>query len=205
MCFGGDGGAGAIAEQQRADEVARQARIAAGMQRINDTFSAFGDDYYKKRAQDYLDYATPQLDRQYGLAKDNMIYALDRSGILQSSAAQKKNAELSNDFDQSRIDLAGKAQDTANASRTNVENTRSTLVNQLNATGDDSAAAAAAVRQATALNQPTGFSPLGQLFADFTSGLSAIGSNAANSYSGLISRGGGLFSNSGSSSRVVGG
>ena len=204
MCFGGDGGAGEIAQQQRADEYARQARIAAGMQKINDTFSAFGDDYYNKRAQDYTDYATPQLDRQYGLAKDNMIYALDRSGILQSSAAQKKNAELSNDFDQSRIDIAGKAQDTANTARSNVETTRGTLVNQLNATGDDSAAAAAAVRQATALNQPTGFSPLGQLFANFTSGLASIGSNASNSYSGLASRIGGLFSNSNSSSSVHG-
>lgn len=205
MCFGGDGGAGEIARQQRADEVARQARIKAGMSRIDEIFGKFGDDYYARQAKAYSDYATPQLDRSYGLAKDNMIYALDRSGILQSSAAINKNKELTNEFDQSRLDIANKAQDTANQARQNVESVRGNIVNQLNATGDDAAAAAAAVRQATALNQPqTAYSPLTNLFASFSNGLQAIGSNSRNNYGGFFGgSGSGLFANSGGSSRVV--
>ena len=206
MCFGGDGGAGELAQQQRADEVARQNRIKAGMSRINDIFGQFGDPYYQKQAQAYRDYATPQLDRAYGLTKDNLIYALDRSGILQSSAAINKNKELTNEFDQSRLDIANKAQDTANQARQNVEGVRSNIVNQLNATGDDQAAANTAIRQAQALNQPqTAYSPLTGLFASFANGLQQIGSNARNGYGGFFGNsGGGLFSNSGGSSRVVG-
>ena len=206
MCFGGDGGAGEIAKQQRADEVARQARIKAGMSKIDKIFSQFGDPYYQKQAQAYSDYATPQLDRSYKLAKDNMIYALDRSGILSSSAAIDKNKELTNEFDQSRLDIANKAQDTANQARQNIESVRGNIVNQLNATGDDAAAANTAIRQAQAMNQPqTAFSPLSNLFANFTAGLSAIGSNARNDYGGFFGgRGGGLFSSSGGSAKVVG-
>lgn len=205
MCFGGDGGAGDIARSQREDEVARQNRIKAGMSRIDQIFKGFDDAYYKKQGDAYSAYATPQLDRSYRDAKDNMIYALDRSGILQSSAAIKKNTDLTNEFDQNRLDIANKAQTVSNDARANVENVRGNLVNQLNATGDDTAAANAAIRQATALNQPqTNFSPLSQLFYNFTQGLQAIGSNARNDYSGFLRGGGGLFSNSGGSARVVG-
>ncbi|MBY0392012.1 MAG: hypothetical protein K2Q27_01965 [Novosphingobium sp.] len=205
MCFGGDGGAGDIARAQRQDEIDRQNRIKAGMSRIDQIFKGFDDAYYKKQGDAYSAYATPQLDRSYRDAKDNMIYALDRSGILSSSAAIKKNADLTNEFDQNRLDIANKAQTVANDARANVENVRGNLVNQLNATGDDTAAANAAIRQATALNQPQlNFSPLSQLFYNFTQGLQAIGSNARNDYSGLLRGGSGLFSNSGGSARVVG-
>lgn len=206
MCFGGDGGAGEIARSQRADEVARQARIQSGMARIASIFDGpggFGEDYYAKRAQQYSDYAVPQLDRSYGRAKDQMIFALDRSGLLRSQAGIDKNAELSGEFDQSRLDIANKAQTASSKARSDVEGTRASLVSQLNATGDDQAAANAAMRQATALNSPEGFSPMGELFANFTQGLAAIGSNARNDYGGFSGGGGGLFNNSSSSSRVV--
>jgi hypothetical protein len=205
MCFSGDGGAGEIARQQRADEVARQERIKSGMSRIDQIFGGFNDAYYKKQGDAYSAYATPQLDRAYGDTRAQMIYALDRSGILPSSAAIKKNADLTNEFDQSRLDIANKAQTVSNDARSNVENVRGNLVNQLNATGDDSAAASAALRQATSLNQPqVNYSPLSGLFYNFAQGLQSIGSNSRNDYGGLIRSGSGLFSSSGGSARVVG-
>ncbi|API60530.1 hypothetical protein BSL82_15605 [Tardibacter chloracetimidivorans] len=274
MCFGGGGSKAAnrIAKEQRADEVARQARIKDGMAKINAIFDGssrginpvteydpsktfynedgtpfepgaanggnfislpfgggfylggipqiaaktgklfsgvertggFDDAFYDKRRQAYEDYALPQLDQSYDRSKDELIYALDRSGILQSGAAQKKNAELSDEFDKHRLDIANKGLEVANDTRANVENVRSNLVTQLQATGDDQAAAQAAVRQAQNLNQPAGFSPLGQLFAGFADSVSRIGSNARNDYSGFIGGGRSLFSNGGGSARVVG-
>ena len=121
MCFGGDGGAGDIARAQRQDEIDRQNRIKAGMSRIDQIFKGFDDAYYKKQGDAYSAYATPQLDRSYRDAKDNMIYALDRSGILSSSAAIKKNADLTNEFDQNRLDIANKAQTVANDARAPME------------------------------------------------------------------------------------
>ena len=124
---------------------------------------------------------------------------------MTSSAAIKKTADLTNEFDQSRLDIANKAQTVSNDARSNVENVRANIVNQLNATGDSSAAASAALRQATTLNQPQlNFSPMTNLFANFAQGLQAIGSNARNDYGGFARGGSSLFSNSGGSSRVVG-
>lgn len=206
MCFGGDGGAGDIAKAQRSDELARQARIKSGMARINSIFddprTGFNSAFYDKIRQGYLDYALPQVDKAYGTAKNSMIYALDRSGLLGSSAAIDKNAELSREFDQNRIDIQNKGFDVANNARRNVEDARSSIVAQLNATGDSQAAANAAMRQSQALNAPQGYSPLGQLFVNFTNTLSQIGSNARNDYAGFSGRGGGLFTNNNSSSVV---
>lgn len=275
MCFGGgDNSANDIAQQDRADEVARQGRITSGMQKINNVFNGtttgdgvatgaydptktyynadgsaysstpsagsgsglgglfggapaqtpqslinsgqlytgtkttggFGDDFYNGQKQAYLDYADPQIDHQYGLAKDQTVYALDRSGLLDSLAGQKQNAELSTTNDQARLDAANEGQNVENQARSNVESTRSNLVAQLNATGDDQAAADAATRSAQSLYQPQGFSPLGNAFASFTSGLSNIGANSGNQYSGLINMLPTLFGGkSGASSTVVSG
>lgn len=205
MCFPTGGGANKMAKQQRADELARQARISNGMAQIDTTFAGFNDDFYNGRRQAYENYATPQLERQYGKTKNDLIYALARSGLGQSKAGFDKNADLTDEFDQNRIGITNKGINEANSARSNVENVRSGLVSQLNATGDDSAAATAAVRQAENLNAPTGFSPLAEMFANFASSVANIGSNARNNYSGFFG-GGPRFSATGGpgSARVVG-
>jgi len=108
--------------------------------------------------------------------------------------------------DAGRLAISNTAQSTANQARTDVETARSNLITQLNATGDSSAAASGAIRQAQTLNQPQAMSSLGQVFSDFSSGLSAVGSNSRNGYSGIYSQYATTPSVSGSSgsSRVVG-
>ena len=96
MCFPKDKTASRMAAQQRADELARQSRIQSGMSEIDRIFSGqFNPEFYAKQRQAYLDFATPQLDRQYGDTKDQLVYALSRSGLLDSSAGQTENANLS--------------------------------------------------------------------------------------------------------------
>lgn len=202
MCFG-DGGAGNIARSQRADEVARQSRIKSGMASIDRTFGGFNDAFYSKRASDYSAYATPQLERESRNAHENLIYALSRTGNLDSSAAIRRNADLTDEENAARIGIANTGLDQANRLRGQVENTRGNVVAELNATGDSSAASASALRNVQNLNQPAGFSPLGELFQSFAQSLSGIGSNAGNGYSGFSGgNGGGLF-RANSSQRVV--
>lgn len=205
MCFG-DGGAGAMARQQRADEVARQARVNAGMASIDSAFSKFDDNYYAGRAQAYGDYALPQLERQATDAHRALIFALSRHSNLDSSAAIDQNRRLNLDENQARIDVANQGENVANQARTDVENTRSGVVSQLNATGDDSAASAAALRDTQRLDMPQGFSPLGNLFANALATAGTISSNPSNGYSGLLpafmTAGGGAGSSKGSS-RIV--
>lgn len=185
MCFG-DGGASRMAREQRSEEQARQARIRAGMGRIDQTFASFDEPFYADRAKAYVDYATPQIDRQADDARRQLIFALSRSGNLDSSAANRKNEELSRDVNEARVGAANEGQNTANRTRADVETARSNLVSMLNATGDADAASASALRQVQALSMPEGFSPLGQLFSNFLSGVSRIGSNAQNGYSGFF-------------------
>lgn len=203
MCFG-DGGASKQAAQQRADELARQARITNGMASIENAFGGFNDAFYKKRADDYSAYAMPQVERQARAAHDGLIYALARTGNLDSSAAIKRNAELNDAANEARVGVANTGLDQANQLRAQVENTRGNVVSELNATGNSDAASAAALRNVANLNQPQGYTPLGNLFADFASTLGSIGSNANNGYSGFAG-GRSLFGTGKSSQRVVGG
>ena len=206
MCFPKDKTASRMAAQQRQDEMARQARIQSGMSEIDRIFGgSFTPEFYAKQRQAYMDYATPQLDRQYGQTKDDLVYALSRAGLLDSSAGQAENANLARAYDRNRIDLAGKAMDVENTARANVEGARSGLVSTLNATGDDANAAATALRQSQNLSMPQGYSPLSGLFADVSGAIARIGSNARNDYSGLARSIGGLFKSGGRGSQTVGG
>lgn len=205
MCFG-NGGAQKMADQQRADEVASQGRITNGMSAIDAAFGGFNDAFYKKRADAYSAYAMPQVDRQARNAHDNLIYALSRSGNLDSSAAIKSNADLNDEVNAQRIGIANTGLDQANQLRNQVEGARSSVVSELNATGNSDASSAAALRNVQNLNQPQGYSPIGNLFANFAQIASGIGSNSGNGFSGFSGAGGRSSpSYAKSSQRVVGG
>lgn len=212
MCFGGSSAADDIAQQQRADEVAREGRIKQGMSSIANIFGKFNDGFYQKRYNDYEDYALPQVNQQQAGQRRDLIYALARDGNLDSSAAVDKSAELQELGNQQRVNAADEGLNQENALRGQVEQTRGNVVSELNATGDDQAASQSAMRAVQNLNQPAGFSPLGNLFANFANSVAMIGSRAGNGYSGflpgMMGGGGGgasLFSNAGGAQRVVGG
>jgi hypothetical protein len=160
------------ANQARADEQARQAQIRAGTERIGGIFdSQFNDQFFDGRRQAFLDYARPQLEDQFGDAQKQLTFALARGGNLDSSVRGQKSAELQKQFDLNQQQIADKALASSTESRNAVEDARGNLVATLNATGDAQGAANSAMTRASALSQPVAFSPLTQLFADFTGGL----------------------------------
>lgn len=189
MCFGGGGDAEKIAKQQRADEVARQNRIKAGMASIGRAFGRFDKGFYNERRKDYVDYAMPDVDRQAGDVRKQLIYALSRTGNLDSSAANEKNAELAAEHAKQRVGVQNEGINQANKLRDAVERTRSGVVAELNATGDASAASASASRAVQNLHQPAGFSPLGNLFLNIANSVSQIGARSGNGYSGFMGGG----------------
>lgn len=206
MCLGGGGGdVEDIAKAQRKDEVERQKRIKAGMAQIAQTFGAFNESFYGKRASDYQTYAMPEVERQAEHQRKNLIYALARTGNLDSSAAIDKNAELAEEANKQRVGVANEGLNQSNALRSQVEQTRGNVVAELNATGDSAASSASALRAIQNLSQPAGFSPLQNLFVNFANSVGNIGARAGNGYAGFMGGGGGsLFAPSGNSSRVVG-
>lgn len=145
----------------------------------------FNDDFFNGRKQAYLDYATPQLEDQYGKAKKELTFSLARSGLLDSSVRAQKTGELQQSYDLNMQGIADEALSQETQARNAAEDARSNLISTLNATGDAEGAANSALTRASALSRPATFSPLTQLFSDFTSTLGTQAAlERANYYSG---------------------
>src|SRR5207237_1213668 len=101
MCFGGgggDNGAAAAAQQQTAMMEAQQKKhdddVTAGKKSIDDAFGQFNDDYYGTYKNKYLGAANPQLQDQYGIAKDKLVSTLAGRDMLESSVGANGLAQL---------------------------------------------------------------------------------------------------------------
>lgn len=137
------------------------------------TFKGFTDDFFKGIRDSYSNYATPQLESQLADARKQLIFALDRSKLLDSSTRASKQAELEKQAGVARQGIADTAVSTENQARNNIEAARADLISQLNTTGDDQLAVTSALNRVQTLSQPQQFSPLSGLFANFTAGLGA--------------------------------
>lgn len=164
----------------------------------------FDDDFYGKRRQAYLDYATPQLEDQFGDASKELTYSLARGGNLSSSVRGQKTGKLQQLFDLNKQQVADQALTYETDTRNSVEDARSNLIQMLNATGDAEGAANSALARSQALSAPAAYSPLSNLFANFTG---TLGTQAAQEKAAAASGGSyspryntGLFAGSG---RVV--
>lgn len=166
MCIGGgvpDNGAGAA----RAAEEARQASIRQGMSNVDTEFNKFDQPFYDARAKAYTDYYTPQVKNQYDLARKDLVYGLTRQGILNSSAGADQLAKLDDEYNKQNTYYTNSGLDYANQVKGDVENNRSNLYSQVQASADPAAAASAAAARAQTLTAQPAFSPLGQLFSQF--------------------------------------
>lgn len=174
MAKGGKGGGGTDWAARQADqqEQQRQSNIRSGTTAINHQFdSQFNDDFYKGRRQGFLDYANPQLDDQYADTRKQLTYWLDSRGLLDSSIRAQKEAELQKKYDINKRSVTDQALNYENDARNQVSDARSGLIRDLQATGDASGAQQAATNRATALTAAPTYSPLANLFGDFTGAL----------------------------------
>lgn len=183
---GGKGGSGA-ADAARAEEMRRQAAIREGTEKVNSLFDGqFNDDFYGQRRQAYLGYATPQLEDQYADAVKQLTFALDRTGTADSSIRAAKMGDLQKLYDTNKRAVSDTALNYENDARNNVEQARSSLISQLNATADVGGTVNAANSRAAALSAQQGYSPLGQMFSAFTN---ALGTQAANERTAALTGG----------------
>jgi hypothetical protein len=165
------------ADEARRISAEKQNRLREGMANIQSGFAPYDENYFNQFSQKYLDNYTPQLDDQYEQAKKQLAFGLSRSGISQSQAAGEEMAKLEKAYGLKRQDMISGAKNYANNARTQIENQRSQLLNQLSATGGEEATAAAFLGkgngnsvgslpiQAPQLGQ---FSALGDLFGNLS-------------------------------------
>lgn len=182
----GKKGGGGEAKQARKDEQARQERVRGGTTRVNSIFDGqFTPDYFTKQQQNYLDYASPQLEDQRDKASKELTFSLARSGLTDSSVRADKEAELQKQYDLNKQQVADEALSYKGKAQSSVEDARANLISTLNATGDAEGAANSAVSRASALSEPAAYSPLADLFSNFTSTLGTQAAlEKANYYSG---------------------
>lgn len=167
----------ADAAAARADEQARQERIRSGTAEINSVFdSQFNDGFFNGQRQRYIDYAMPQVNDQRDKAAKELTFSLDRAGQLEGSARADLSSELQKRYDLQSQKVRDDALSFSAQTRNNVEGARGDLVTMLNATGDAQGAVSSALTRASALSQPAAYSPIANLFADFTG---ALGTQAA--------------------------
>jgi len=164
------------AEIARQQEDERQARITAGTAKVNDAFGGFNDDYYAGIGKSYLDYYNPQLDRQYNRAREALTYQLADSGNLDSSAAARKFGDLTSDYGVQKQTIANQAEGEKQGLRGQVEDNRGDLIRQLETGAGVDTTAASAMARANSLSKPAAYSPLGDLFSQYTG---ALRTNAA--------------------------
>ncbi|MFA5897857.1 MAG: hypothetical protein WC829_01965 [Hyphomicrobium sp.] len=180
------GGGGNEAAKARIAEERRQARIRRGTDKINNVFDKnFDRQYFREQRDNFLDYANPQIEKQYGDAQKELTFALARGGNLDSSVRGQKAGDLQELYDLNKQTIADQALSYKGKARSNVEDARAGLIATLNVTGDAQGASNAAISRASALSEPAAYSPLTQLFTDFTAGLGTQAAlERANYYSG---------------------
>lgn len=165
-------GGGNEAALARQEEQERQARIREGTTRVNGIFDGqFNDGYFDQQRQRYVDYAMPQVDDQRNNANKELVFAMDRAGQLEGSARADLSGELQKRYDLENQKVRDDGLAYSTQARTQVEGARGDLIAMLNATGDAQGAANSAVARSAALSQPAAYSPVANLFADFTGGL----------------------------------
>jgi hypothetical protein len=172
MCISsGASAAKKSADEQRAEEEARQGRIRTGKTNIEDKFSGFDDAFYDNRRKSYLDYANPQYDNQLKDATRELTLALARSGLLNSSVKSRRFADLQREADMQKRAIGDKALDFSNQARKAIGAAKADLLTQNQSLADPTLIANQAANRAEAMTALPPYSPLGQLFASATEGL----------------------------------
>lgn len=198
FCGGGDGGAA----QAQKDEKARQDRIKQGTAAIDKAFGGFDQNFYDQRAKDYFGAAMPTLTEEHNRTRNSLGYALAERGLLNSSVRNQRENSLAAELDKQKRIVGDTGLGQANDLRSKIENSRNEIYSQLLASADPAQATAAALRQSSALAQPSPVGTLGNFFNDWSN--IYLANNAARasdpSIQPMFTWGGGNKS----SSRIVG-
>ena len=152
-------------------EARRQAKVDAGLKRIEEVFGRYDQDFYDRSQDAYLDYYEPQLEDKYKKGLQDLKYALARGGRFGSSTEVGRKAKAAEDMGFQKQELASgaiKAADDSEAAVTAAKKEMTNL-NQINANPD--LAASLSNQQAAILNQPPKFDPLLDVFGNITEGL----------------------------------
>jgi hypothetical protein len=151
-----------LAQQQAAQ---REAAITQGQSAIDSAFKPFNDDYFNEYKTAYTANYDPQVDQQYGDAKQNLRYNVARRGMLDSQDAIHLNDNLNRSYGQQRQQIAANATGATNDLRNTVQSQKSQLYALNNSAADPTLAATNATAAAGTIPSTPQYSALGDLFS----------------------------------------
>lgn len=162
------GGGSDGSEYARKQEQEGKARIDEGKAAIDKTFAGFDDKFYAERAQDYENFAVPQMADQLHTTRNQLAAGLARRGLMKSAAGIRGHESLDKFAQQKTQEIADAGINESNKLRAQVEDNRNMLINQLIASGDPSVASTGALAAAKSIDTSPSFKPLGNMFNDWT-------------------------------------
>lgn len=131
------------------------------------TSPGFGDNFYKQRTQDYINYAMPQLADQARQAQKNLTFRLADQGLTQSGAADTLNTSLLNEINRQAAGVASTGVQQAQDLQKQIEQQRSNLISQLETSADPGSATSQALSTAAGFSAPSVYQPIGSLFSNW--------------------------------------
>lgn len=176
----------AEAERIRQAEERRQQNIAQGATDIASVFGQFNDDFYNKRSGDYLNYALPQLDREYETEQRQLIAQLARSGNLNSSLRGDLSGKLLNDYNTRKTGLQDTANKYAADARAQVETARGELLQSNSQLADPGTIRTMAQARASGVAVDPQYQSLGDMIANLSSTLPGAASGQTSSTAGGV-------------------
>lgn len=170
---GGDGGAGAMREQE--DD--RQRKVQSAVDAINAKFgvgdasnAAARNALYQQVHGDASSLATRDLDRQFTMASKNNLFGLARSGLLGGSADAESGADLESRYGEGKINATHAGMQASADLRSADEKTRQNLISMAQTGLDTGTAASLAASQMSAAADTaranTNSASVGRLFDD---------------------------------------
>lgn len=147
----------------------RDAQTTHGM-KLNEGVS---DPIWQQQTEAYIDFANPQLDRQFTDAREDLAFALSRQGQSAGSVAGERWADLGEDFSLRKQEVADTARGYGNQAKSDIAKQKQSLLTMLSATADSGSTAEAAKSAVASMRSTPGFQPLGPLFQNTTAGLAA--------------------------------
>jgi hypothetical protein len=129
------------------------------------TFKGFQPDFFNKAAQSYVDFATPQLAKQYDDTQRSITYGLSNRGLLSSGARNKAMSDLALTTGQAEQGIADTARGTAQGLLKNITAARQAAIDALYQSADPGRALQQAVSSAAQFSIPSSFAPLANSFS----------------------------------------
>lgn len=174
----------AEAERQRQAEIRRQNNITQGSNEIASIFGQFDDNFYNKRAQDYLNYSMPSLDREFQDEQRSLIAQLARSGNLNSSLRGDLMGKIQQQYNTNKINLQDTANKYAADARSQVEQARASLLKSNSELADPGLIRTMAQAQAQGVNVAPQYQTLGDMIASLSNSIPAAGGGTQGAQSG---------------------